>query len=371
MKKITMILSVCLLVFTAASCSKKKKQPQERTFPIKSAKATKKDALIFIDTIGHVRSLASIKIKSRIEGELIEVYFKEGQEVQEGDLLFSIDPRPYIAQLERTKGELKENVANLQLARDKVSRYSALVKEEYISELDFDSLTTDVLRYEALIDQNKADIEKAQINLDYCQIYSPINGVTGILQIDKGNLIAQEGNVPLIRLDQITPIYVDFSIAEKDFPKVQHYSKIHSLQIRAAYDDIEHHYKEGDLQLYDSYVDMQTGMIKLRAIFKNTDKELWPGEYVKTRVILTTQKDAVIIPYQSVQLTTAGPVVFIVQKDQTVKMQKIKLGQREDENVIVNEGIKENDEIVTDGQLNLYDDAKIFYSQTPSDGDQS
>lgn len=357
--RITIFVFIGLLLF---SCSKKEEKKEIPSYPIRATKAVIKDALIYIEAIGHVKSIASINIKSRIEGELLNVYFKEGQDVKEGDILFTIDPRPYEAELEKMKATLAENKANLLLAKDKVTRYSALVKEEYISELDFDQLNTNVAKYEAIVKQNQAQVEEARINLEYCQIYSPINGTTGILQIDKGNLIPKEGTTPLININQISPIYVEFSIPEKDFQKVRKYNDIEPLKVRSSYDDIEYNYHEGILEMFDSSINKDVGMIKLRAIYKNEKKQLWPGEYVQTRVILTTQKNAVIIPYQAVIIASSGNLVFVVKEDNTVEMRKVKLGQREDENIIILEGLKGDETVVTDGQINLFDGAHIHYT---------
>jgi membrane fusion protein, multidrug efflux system len=357
--KIKYVLSICLISLIAISCSKKKETPKEPTMPVTSKKAIKRDAYIYIDSIGHVVPLVAIDVKSRVEGELENVFFKQGDEVKQDDLLFIIDPKPYKAQLDAANAALKENQANLSLAKEKVERYEQLLKDEYVSELDYDQYVTDVERYEALIEQNKADIDKANINLNYCYIYSPVQGKTGILQIDKGNMIAPNSTTALITIKQIVPIYVNFTIPQHEFPRVWHFAKESNLKVRVAFDDLEKGYIEGDLDLIDNAVDMDTGMITLRGIFTNTDKALWPGEFVKTRLILTQQKDATIIPYQAVQITPTGPIVFVIKEDMTVESRPVELGQREDENIIVNKGVKPGEKLVTQGQMNLLDGFKV------------
>ena len=246
----------------------------------------------------------------------------------------------------------------MSLAKDKLKRYTPLVKEEYISKLEYEQLKTNVDKFEAIVDQNLAEIENAQINLDYCQIYAPVTGKTGIIQIDKGNLIPKNNQTPLISINQLKPIYVIFSIPEKDLIKVQQYKK-DNLVVYASFDELKDSKIIGKLNLLDNQVDKQTGMIKLRAIFENTNEKLWPGQYVNVRLILTIKKDALIIPYEAIQLTSEGPQVYVVKNDNTVEMRKVILSQREDENIIVEKGLLEGETIVIKGQLNLYPKAKV------------
>ena len=359
-KNIFFLLLFFLLCF---SCGKNKSPQQERSFPIKKAVVQVKDVPIYIDSIGHVTPRYAIDIKSRVEGELIEVYFKEGQDIKKDDLLFLIDPRPFQNDLEKAEGTLLENLANLHLAKEKVARYSKLIKDDYVAQFDFDSYISKVELYEALVKQNKAEIEQAKLNLEYCSIYSPVDGRTGILQIDKGNLVPIEGSTPLISINQITPIYVILTVPENELPRIRKYHEKGTLKIHVAFEDLAKDFIEGRLDMLDNEVNENTAMIRIRAIFENQDKMLWPGKFVKTRLILTTRPNSLIVPFQAIQITTTGPVVFVIKKDNTIEMRNVVLGQREDENIIIIKGLTPGEEVVTEGQLNLFAGAKVFVSK--------
>lgn len=342
-----------------SSCHKEVKAPPTPSYPVKVAKSIEKEASIFIETLGHVDSITSIKIKSRIEGELVGVHFVQGQEVNQGDLLFTIDPRPYEAALKEAKGELEQNQANLALAQEKVKRYRSLANNEYYSQIDYETLQYNFAATSALVEQDKAKVDSALIDLNYCWIYAPIDGMMGLLEVDYGNLVANDGST-LSTLNQMAPIYVTFSIPEFQLHRVQKYRREGTLKVLAAYENFQGEVFQGDLYMVDNQVDPGTGMITLRAVYENKNRELWPGQFVRTRLILYTLPDAVLIPYTAIQLTPQGPVVFVVKKDSTVEERVVTLGQREDENVIILKGVKPNETVVMDGQLNLYEGAKVI-----------
>jgi multidrug efflux system membrane fusion protein len=351
---------ILLLLLFFFSCEKKEKKTQEITYPIEKQAVFVKDSPIFIETIGHVDPIETIDIRSRVEGELMQVYFEEGTEVEKGNLLFNIDQRPYEADLKKANAVLEENAVKLQLANDKLTRYTPLLKKEYISELNYDELLSNVEALRSVIKQNEAEVKTAKLNLEYCSIYAPVTGKTGILKIDKGNLIQPNSNTPLITINQIAPIFVLFSIPEKFLYTVQQYAKQKNLEVRVAFDNFSKQYYSGELELIDNSVDTKTGMIKLRGLFKNENKELWPGKFMKTRLILEIKKNAIVVPYEAIDITTTGAIVFVVKKDLTVAIKKVKLGQRIDNNIIIDEGLNPKDEIVIKGQLNLFDGAHVF-----------
>ena len=294
------------MIFLSSCHGKKPAIPSTPVYPIQITEAATRDVPIFIEALGHVDSITSINIFSRVEGELTGIYFKQGQEVKKGDLLFTIDPKLYQASLKQAQGALEQSLANLTLSEEKVKRYRLLAKDEYYSQIDYESLQADMAANLALVKENQGQVDGASINLDYCWIYAPIDGMTGILQIDYGNLIF-----------------------------------------------------EGCLYMLDNTVDAKTGMISLRAIFENKNRELWPGQFIRNRIILQTMKDAVVIPYTAIQITQKGPIVFALKADMTVEQRSVKLGQRMDEQVIVLEGVKGGERIVLEGQINLRNGSKV------------
>ncbi len=354
------LILLCLIL---SACHKKQVPQLAPTYSVRTALAVQKEAPIFIESLGHVDSMTAINIKSRIEGELTGVYFTQGQEVKKGDLLFTIDPRPYQADLKEAKATLEENLANLALASEKVKRYRTLAKDEYYSQIDYETLQASYAATAALVEQNRAQVDAALINLNYCWIYAPIDGMMGILQVDFGNLVANDGST-LSTLNQMAPIYVTFSIPEFKLPQVQKAYGKTDLKALAAYEDFTSgDIFEGKLLMFDNAVDPNTGMITLRAIFENENRELWPGQFVRTRLILYTVPDAVMIPYTALQLTQTGPVVFVVKEDQTVEQRAVTLGQREDPGIMVLKGLKAGETLVTEGQLNLFSGAKVEVKQ--------
>lgn len=328
-------------------------------YPVKIVKSEKKDAPIYFDSIGHVESILSVNITARVEGQLMKIHFNEGDEVKKGAPLFTIDPRPYKAELDNAIGLLDESVANLYIAKDKFTRNKELAKVDYISQLDFETLTADVAKGEALVKQNQANVENAKLNLDYCYINAPVSGKTGIIQIDQGNMIYPSAQQDIVSINQIAPIFVTFTSSEKNLPAIQKYSKAAPLKLQVAFEDLDNPVAEGIVDMIDNQVDPSTGLIKLRATFENLERELWPGKFVKTRLILMMAKDAIIIPYKAIQQTSTGPVVFIIKEDETAELRKIELGQRQDENIIIVSGLSENESVVIDGQLNLSQGTKV------------
>ncbi len=345
-----------------AGCSEKKPPPHSPSYPVRIATAEKKSAPVFLEALGHVESIASVEIRSRIEGELTGVFFTQGQEVKQGDLLFTIDSKPYEAAVKEAQGALDQSLANLALAEEKVKRYKILAKEEYYSQIDYETLQASFAANAAAVRQNQGALDTAKINLDYCWIAAPIDGMVGILNVDRGNLVSSpDGNTtPLVVLNQMAPIYVTFSIPEFQLPQVQRAVKKDELKVLAAYDRFEEETFEGKLFMVDNQVAPQTGMIKLRAIFENGDRSLWPGQFVRTRLVLYTIPGAVVIPNTAVQLTLAEPVVFVVRPDNTVEERKVKLGQREGNDIIVLEGLNGGENIVVEGQINLFNGAKVY-----------
>ncbi|NGX52042.1 MAG: Multidrug resistance protein MdtA [Candidatus Anoxychlamydiales bacterium] len=358
-KSVSFFLLICF-IFT--SCHKKTKKPIDIKIPVATSLSKQMDAPIYIENIGHVEAFIKVDIRSRIEGELENINFKEGSDVNIGDLLFVVDPKNYIATLQKANATLAENKATLSLAKDTLTRNAPLYKKEYISELYFDNLITNVKKYDAIIDQNQADVEKATTNLDYCYIHSPINGKIGILNIDLGNLISQDGAESLTTITQVQPIYVTFLVPQNELYLIKKYQKNQPyLKTLVSHDNFESKENdiEGELNIINNEIDEKSANIKLKAVFKNSDNLLTPGEFVKTRLILTIQKKAIIVPFQAIQITPNGKVVF-VEKNGRVEMRKVKLGNRFDNNIIVLSGVNANEKVVIKGQINLVDGSSVF-----------
>jgi multidrug efflux system membrane fusion protein len=353
------VVFLSIVFFFLAGCSEKKAAPLPSSFPVKVSTAEEREVSLFIESLGHVESITSIQIRSRIEGELTGVFFEPGKEVKQGDLLFTIDPKPYEANLKAAQGALDRVIADRILAEEKVKRYKILAQDEYYSQIDYETLQANFASLSAQMQQMQGEVDKAAVSLNYCWIYAPIDGMMGILKIDYGNLVSADGSASLTTLNQMAPIYVTFSIPEFQLPRIQRAYYTKEIQALAAYEDFKQEVFEGTLCMIDNQVNEETGMIKLRAVFENSQRELWPGQFVRARLILSKMAHAVVIPQTAVQLTPKGPIVFVVLENDTVEQRAVKLGQREDDLVIVLEGIKKGEMIVIEGQINLSSNVHI------------
>lgn len=355
------LINLLILGAISTSCSKKSIEVAPKAAPVKMARAIVRDVPSYIQTVGHMEAFSFVNIMAQADGRLIKTYFQDGADVNEGDLLFLIDQRPYLASLKKAEGALEESRANLMYDQRTVERNSKLVQDEYISQDTFDNLVTTLEANEGVVKQNKADVDTAEINLGYTTIYSPINARAGERFVYDGNLILESGATTLVTLNQITPIYASFFINEKDLPRVQRYQKKYGgLKTVITLEDPEVPSHEGTLSFIDNGIDLATGMIKLKSILPNEDKVLWPNQYVQVTLVLETLKDAVLIPFEAVQNNSKGKYVYVIKGSQTVEMRQIEVGQmQEDNTIVVLKGIKENERVVKEGQINLYDGAKV------------
>lgn len=341
-------------------CHKKEKPTYSPSYPVQITNAVSKPTDVFLEALGHIESITSVQIRSRIEGELTGIFFKQGDEVKKGDLLFTIDPKPYLAKVKEAKGALSETLANLSLAEEKVKRYRTLARDEYYSQIDYETLQSNMASLKGQAEQIEGALDAAQINLEYCWIYAPINGKVGILQIDYGNLIKADDENPLVTLNQMAPIYVTLSIPEFQLHLVRKSQKFGNLQVLGSFEDFGPDSFKGDLYMIDNEVSQETGMIKIRAIFENEERSFWPGQFIRTRLILEHLEDSIVIPFTALQLTPSGPVVFVMKDDMTVEERKVTLGQRNGPDVVIKEGVKAGEKVVMEGQINLSNGAKVF-----------
>ncbi len=345
------LLLVCL--FIVGSCSKGKQETPPHSFPVKVATVKQETVPVYLETIGHVEPILTADITSRVEGEILEVFFEEGQKVEEGSLLFTIDPKPFQASLEKAKAKLEQDLAILQLSEEKVTRYQDLVKEAYVSQFDFDSFVSEYKQNQSLIAQDEANLLSAKINLDYCYLYAPFSGKMGILKIDRGNLIKTSQNQVLVTINQIAPIYVTFSISENELARVRHFYKKEPLKVTASFESFSTPPLEGTLQIIDNQVDSKTGMVKMRALFTNEEEILWPNQFVSIRLYLTEEKEVLTIPSAAILKTTEGEKVFVLEKGDKVSLKTIKVGLKQNGIAVVKEGLKKEEIIITEGQENL------------------
>lgn len=358
---------VLLIIFLAVFfISKLIKKPVRTMIPprsVETALAEKKDVIIFIESFGNLNSPNNVDIKSQVTGQIKEAHFKEGDLVKAGDMLFTIDPSQYKAQLERAEAALIQDLAKLKLNQDTVERNRKLLEKELISQQDFDKLQTDVTSAEASVKTDNANIDLAKINLNYCYIASPIEGVTGKQQVDPGNIVAANTGPTLVNVKTIDPLYIDFTIPERDLVTVRKAMSEGRLKVvitlekgtGTAQDDLQKdgNSYDGELHFLDNAVDNKTGTVMLRAIAPNHDSKLWPGQFVTVRLHLAVKKDAVVVPYEAVQIGQQGNYVFVVTPDKKADLRNVTVGNKEDDHIIIEDGIKAGETVVTVGQMGL------------------
>jgi len=346
----------------------------ERTVPVE------------IRVIGNVEPYTTIHVKAQIGGQLTKVYFREGQEVRKGDRLFLIDPRPYDEAIRQAEANLARNTALLQqaeanlqrdlaeekYARDQAARYQRLFVEGVMSKEQTEQFLTDAdARAEAVkadraaiesaraaIQADRAALANARLQRAYCSIDSPIDGRTGDLAIHEGNLV-KANDVDLITIHQIRPIYVTFSVPEKDLPAVKRYMATGTLPVLASPPSDPAMVEQGSLTFVDNAVDSTTGTIKLKGAFPNPGGRLWPGQFVNVVLRLTVKPNALVAPARAIQTGQEGEYVYVVTKDMTAEARPVVTSNRVDRQVVVEQGLARGETVVTEGQLRLAPGVKV------------
>jgi multidrug efflux system membrane fusion protein len=353
------ILSILLITFLFACSRGKSQPPKKQVVPVTAATVVQKTVPVQLSAIGNVEAYSTVSVKSQIGGVLTRVHFKEGHDVNKGYLLFTIDPRPYEAVLKQAEANLAKDTAQLENARVEVRRYEELVKKGCVAQEQYDQIRTNAATLEATVNADKALVENALLQLEYCFIYSPITGRTGYLISNQGNLIKANADNPMVVINQIQPIYASFSVPEQYLSEIKKFMSSGKIKVEAFITKGEVHPEEGVLTFVDNTVDTATGTIKLKATFGNKEKRLWPGQFVNVVMTLTTQPNTVIVPSQAVQTGQKGQYVFLIKNDLTVESRSVVITRAMNNEAIVEKGLQLGDKVVTDGQLRLVPGAKV------------
>ena len=344
----------CILhfAFCISACSGAKPKVAEEKVPVSVATAEQKDVPVQIRVIGNVMPVSTVQIRALVGGELTRVWFREGDDVHHGQLLFSIDPRPYQASLAQAQANLARDQANLHNAEAESNRYADLVKKDYVTHEDFDRISAAAESARAVVAADRAAIQTAQLQLAYCEIRSPIDGRTGSLVVHQGNLVRANDTTALVVINQVQPVNVQFAIPESQLADLRARG-FQNVPVVATPQGAGAHAETGKLTFIDNAVDPTTGTINLKASFSNGSRALWPGQYVNVALTLSTLTGATVIPAQAVQNGQRGQYVYVVNSDQSVDMRPVTVGQQVDQTVVVNKGVQPGESVVTDGQLRL------------------
>lgn len=355
------ILCGVVLLATAGCRSDGKAQAAPAMPPplVTVARASSQDVPIYLDEIGRNAAFESVTVTPQVGGRIIERHFQDGANLKKGALLFVIDPRPFKFQLDSSRASLAQQNAALELARIQFNRDAEIIETRAISKQDYDTKKNNVAVSEAQVQAAQASVENAQLNLEYCYIHSPIDGRAGSRLVDVGNVV-QANTTALLSIQHIDPIYANFTITERDLPEVQKQMSHGGLRalVRVP-SDSETQARAAKVEFLDNMVQNATGTVGLRATVSNPDHHLWPGQFVNVRLVLGTQKGAVLIPNQATQISQKGPFAYVVKPDDTVELRQLVLGQRQGENVVVLDGVAAGEQVVTAGQMTLRPGGKV------------
>lgn len=317
------------------------------------ATAIQKTVPLQLRAVGNVEALSTVSVKSQVTGVLNQVHFKEGQDVKKGQLLFTIDPRPLEAALKQAEANLARDSAQLRNTREQVRRYAELVEKQYVSREQYDQIKTNADAAEAVVNADKAAVENAKVQLSYCYIYSPVNGRVGSLLVNEGNLVRVNDGAPLVVINQINPIYVTFAVPEQYLADIRRHSARGALSVAAAFASDEGRPEQGKLDFIDNAVDRATGTVKLKGVFANSERRLWPGQFVNVALTLATQADMVVIPSEAVQVGQEGQHVFVVKDDNRVEMRPVTLARTNEGEAVISKGLSAGEQVVREGQFLL------------------
>jgi multidrug efflux system membrane fusion protein len=320
--------------------------------PVTVVEAAQQTVPIRVPAIGNVEAFLTVAVKARVDGQIVAVNFREGQPVAKGEVLFRIDPRPYEAVLRQAEANALRDRAARDQARSQAKRYQELLEKNFISKEAYAQIRTNAETAEATAKASQAALENARLNLEYCTIYSPLDGYVGKVLLQAGNMVRANDVNPLVVINQVRPIYVNFAVPEQNLPDVRKYQAQSPLRVDVVPPDPATPAATGQLIFIDNAVDPSTGTIHLRAQFNNDDAMLWPGQFVNVSVQLYEKPDAIVVPSQALQTGPEGQYVYVVGEDSLADVRKITVERTEGDRAIVS-GLKKGERVVTRGQLRL------------------
>jgi multidrug efflux system membrane fusion protein len=399
-RRARVLLTLTLLLWGLTGCrgdgpGDAKAAAQKPGVPVTAAAAIEQDVPVQLRAIGNVQAYTTVSVLSLVGGEIFQIHFKEGQEVKRGDLLFTIDQRPFQAALEQAQAtraqhqaqvtqaeaNLARDMAQLENARVEEERYRKLVERGYVAREQYDRLVTTERALAATIEADRAAVanaravvraddalvENAKLQLGYTVIRAPVDGRTGNVLINRGNVVkANDVGNPLVVITQVHPIYVAFSVPEQELERVKRYRATGELKVEATPPGPVSTTVRGDLTFVNNTVDQSTGTIQLKATFQNAENALWPGQFVNVTLTLTTQPRAVLVPSQAVQSGQQGSYVFVVKPDSTVEVRPVVLGLTDGRNIVIAKGVAAGEQVVTEGQLRLVPGARVDVKTAPT-----
>ena len=356
------ITAALTLLFGCGNANSKSAQAgaAPQAIPVSVASAEKKDVPVFLEGLGSVQAYNTVSLKSRVDGQIVQINFKEGQYVKQGDLLIVIDPRPYQVQLEQVQAALARDQAQLKNAQLDYDRYQGLVKDGVIAQQQFDTQKALVNQLQGTVQTDQAAIDNAKLQLVYTRITSPVNGRIGLRLVDIGNMVHATDTNPLLVITQLQPIAVVFTLPEDALPNVAKHMKTGPLTVEAYSRDDATKIAAGKLLTIDNQIDQTTGTGKLKGIFDNTDNALWPNQFVNAHLLLETRKGAIVVPAAAIQRGPQGSAfTYVVKPDKTVEVRPVKVAFTQANISAIESGLSPGDLVVTDGQDKLQGGSRV------------
>jgi membrane fusion protein, multidrug efflux system len=366
-------LAVCasLSGCSSSSSSDAKQQKAQAAGPraasVAVAKVQQQDVPVYLVGLGSVTAFYTANLKSRVDGQIMRVNFKEGQTVKQGDLLIVIDPRPFQVQLEQMQAQLFKDQATLRDAKLNLERYTTLIPSGSIAQQQVDTQKSTVDQLDGQVRTDQAQIDNAKLQLVYCNITAPFTGRVGLRQVDPGNIVHAADTNPMLILTQLQPIGVIFTLPEDQLPSVSQHMKNSTLEVEAYSRDDQTKLATGKLMTIDNQIDQTTGTAKLKAVFDNKDNQLWPNQFVNANLLLETRKNSTVLPTAAILRGPRGAFVYAVKSDNTVEARTVAISLTQGNTTVIASGLSPGDTVVTDGQDKLQTGSKIE-PRNPSPG---
>ncbi|MGH9710811.1 MAG: efflux RND transporter periplasmic adaptor subunit [Candidatus Acidiferrales bacterium] len=356
----TLAIILCpLALFGIAGCTEHAAPPPDiPVIPVMAAKAVVKAMPIELHAIGTGEASSTVSVESQVAGIVKEVHYKQGQFVKKGDLLVTLDNRPFVANLQLAQANLSKDKASAELARVQAGRYQKLFQSGIVPKEQYDQFVATADAGEAAVQADQAAIETAKLQVSYCSIYAPISGRTGSQLVYPGAVVKANDAPILVIINQISPVYVDFSVPQQYLDEIKGYMKKGRLSIQATTSDSTA-LESGYLTFVNNTVDASTGTIVLKGTFPNRDLRLWPGEFVTVILRLSEQQKAVVVPSQAVQTGQQGDYIFVIKPDMTVDSRAVKVARTIGGESVIADGVKPGETVVTDGQVRLVPGMKV------------
>ncbi|MBV8510261.1 MAG: efflux RND transporter periplasmic adaptor subunit [Xanthobacteraceae bacterium] len=327
--------------------------------PVTAGVAEAQDIPVYNQGLGTVQAFNTVNVRSRVDGQITKVFFKEGQDVKTGDPLFQIDPRPFQAALDQAKANKAKDQASLQGAQLDLQRYSKLLPSGFQTQQQYDQQKATVGQFQGAVQADQAQIDTTQLNLDYATVRSPIDGRTGQRLIDIGNYVQGTQNTNLVTVTQLKPVYVSFTLPQTELDPVRQANQNGELAVDAYGQDNKTLLSQGKLTLIDNQVDVATGTFHLRATFDNNDLRLWPGEFVNARLVLSTKKNAVTVPAETVMQGPDGAYVYVIKPDDTAERRAVTVAMTQEGRAVIGKGLAAGEHVVVEGQYRVTQGGKL------------